>query len=121
MAGYKGNVEPGDIVVGVSRGEDLVGVVRIANEHGIRVLRGMRVKPEFQRQGVGGQMLERIRSLLEGMECFAIAYAQLEGFYGRIGFCKCDERKAPPFLRERIEKYRKENLEQEFILIRKPV
>jgi hypothetical protein len=27
--------------------------VRIANEHGVQVLRGMRVKPEFQRQGTG--------------------------------------------------------------------
>jgi hypothetical protein len=44
-------VTPGDVpfgdVVGTWRGNNLVGVVRIATEEGVRVLRGMRVPPEF--------------------------------------------------------------------------
>jgi len=102
LTGYKGGVEPGDIFIGASVGGDLVGVVRIANEHGIQVLRGMRVKPEFQRQRIGARILGEVRLLLAGQECFAIAYAHLENFCGQIGFCKIDERGAPAFLQERI-------------------
>jgi GNAT superfamily N-acetyltransferase len=119
LTGYKREVGPGDVVIGASRGDDLVGAVRIANEHGVQVLRGMRVKPEFQRQGIGAQILEEVRLVLEGRECFAIAYAHLENFYGRIGLRKIDEREAPAFLRERIETYRTENPQQGFILMRK--
>jgi N-acetylglutamate synthase-like GNAT family acetyltransferase len=119
LAGYKGEVGPGDVVIGASRGDDLVGAVRIANEHSVQVLRGMRVKPEFQRQGIGARILEEVRLVLEGRECFAIAYAHLENFYGRIGFRKIDEQEAPAFLRARIETYRTENPQQEFILMRK--
>jgi GNAT superfamily N-acetyltransferase len=119
LTGYKGEVGPGDVVIGASRGDDLVGAVRVANEHGVQVLRGMRVKPEFQRQGIGARILEEVRLVLEGRECFAIAYAHLENFYGRIGFRKIDEREAPAFLRERIETYHTENPQQEFILMRK--
>lgn len=118
LAGYKGGVKLDDALIGASVEGDLVGVVRIATEHGIQVLRGMRVKPEFQRQGIGARMLREVRPLLRGRECFAIAYAHLENFYGRIGFRKIDEQVAPVFLRERIEAYRQQNPQLEFILIR---
>lgn len=119
LAGYKGGVKPDDVFVGASFEGDLVGVVRIATEHGVQVLRGMRVKPELQRQGIGAQMLAEVRLLLSGRDCFAISYAHLEKFYGRIGFRKIDEQTAPVFLRERIVAYRQENPQLEFILIRK--
>jgi N-acetylglutamate synthase-like GNAT family acetyltransferase len=83
------------------------------------MLPGMRVKPEFQRQGIGAQILEEVQLVLEDQECFAMAYAHLENFYGRIGFRKIDKREAPAFLWERIETYRTENPQQEFILMRK--
>jgi predicted N-acetyltransferase YhbS len=83
------------------------------------VLRGMRVLPEFQRQGIGTEILGEVLLRLEGIECFAIAYAHLKDFYGRIGFCNSNEQEAPAFLRERINRYRTENPHQRFILIRK--
>lgn len=119
LTGYTGDVQFGDVVVGAWRGNDLVGVVRIATEEGVRVLRGMRVLPEFQRQGIGTEILVEIRLLLNGTECFAIAYAHLKDFYGRIGFRDSNEQEAPAFLRLRINKYRADNPQQTFILIRK--
>ena len=119
LTGYTGDVQFGDVVVGAWRGPDLVGVVRIATEEGVRMLRGMRVLPEFQRQGIGTEILGEVRLLLEGIECFAIAYAHLRDFYGRIGFCTSNEQEAPAFLRERINRYRSQNPQQTFILIRK--
>lgn len=80
LTGYTGDVQFGDVVVGAWRGNDLVGVVRIATEEGVRVLRGMRVLLEFQRQGIGTEILGEIRLLLNGTECFAIAYAHLKDF-----------------------------------------
>lgn len=118
LTGYTGDVQFRDAVVGAWRGNDLVGVVRIATE-GVRVLRGMRVLPEFQRQGIGTEILGEIRPLLNGTECFAIAYAHLKDFYGRIGFRDSNEQEAPAFLRLRINKYRADNPQQTFILIRK--
>ena len=119
LAGYTGGVQVGDVVVGAWRKNDLVGVVRIATEEGVRVLRGMRILPGFQRQGIGTEILGEIRLLLTGTECFAIAYAHLKDFYGKIGFCLCSEREAPAFLGRRINKYRAENPQETFILIRK--
>ena len=83
------------------------------------MLRGMRVLPKFQPQGIGTEILEEVRSLLNDTECFAIAYAHLKDFYGRIGFRDSNEREAPAFLRRRINKYRAENPQQTFVLIRK--
>ncbi len=119
LTGYNGGVGPGDVVVGATRGDELIGVVRLASEQGTQVLRGMRIKPQLQRQGIGKQILEEVRLLLQGKECFAIAFAHLEDFYGRIGFRKIDEQEAPAFLRERIATYRQRNPQRDFILIRK--
>ena len=119
LTGYTGDIQFSDVVVGAWRGNDLVGVVRIATEEGVRVLRGMRVLPEFRRQGIGTEILGEVRLLLDDIECFAIAYAHLKDYYGRIGSCTSDEQEAPAFLRERINRYRTENPQQTFILIRK--
>lgn len=119
LTGYNGGLGPSDVVVGAARGDELIGAVRLANEQGTQVLRGMRIKPQLQRQGIGKQILEEVRLLLQGKECFAIAFAHLEDFYGRIGFRKIDEQQAPAFLRERIATYRQRNPQRDFILIRK--
>ena len=85
LTGYTGEIQFGDVVVGAWRGNDLAGVVRIATEEGVRVLRGMRVPPEFHgkesdRNGnTPGSWL-----LLGGIECFAIAVAYLKDIYGTL-------------------------------------
>jgi|SRR5215470_13224629 len=86
LTAYGGEVQLGDIVVGAWRGPDLFEAVRIVTEHGVLVLRGMRVQPQFQRQGIGTEILGEVRLLLDGIECFAIAYPHLKDFYSRIGF-----------------------------------
>lgn len=99
--------------------EEIIGVVRICSENGILVLRGMQIKPEFQRQSVGSRMLGEIRKILEDQDCFAIPYGHLEKFYGQIGFKKIDVQKVPDFLQKQIVKYREKHPDRSFILMKK--
>ena len=53
---YRGRVEPDDAVVVAEHEGRIIGVVRLAPEHGTTVLRGMRVEPAYQHQGLGSRM-----------------------------------------------------------------
>ncbi|MBI2047518.1 MAG: GNAT family N-acetyltransferase [Parcubacteria group bacterium] len=99
--------------------DEIIGVVRVCPENGIRVLRGMQIKPEKQGRGIGSRMLCEIKKLLEGKDCFAIPYKHLEEFYGQIGFKKINEKEAPEFLDKRIIEYRENHPDKSFILMKK--
>lgn len=99
---------------------EIIGVVRICPENGVLVLRGMQVKLEYQRHGVGSKMLNEVQKMLEKRECFGVPYKHLEKFYGQFGFKKTDERKAPTFLRKRIVEYRQKHPDKSFFLMKKP-
>ncbi len=66
LTGYRGGVQTGDLLVGAVCGGEIVGAVRIAKEHGVLVARGMRVLPNFQRQGIGARILKEVRPILDG-------------------------------------------------------
>lgn len=57
-------VSVGERFVLAEDGRQLIGVVRLCNEHGHWVLRTMRVKESYRRQGIGKQMLEVFEFLL---------------------------------------------------------
>lgn len=109
---------PGDVLVVADNEGRIIGVVRLAIEHGHCILRGMRVRPEFQRTGIGTRMLRRFLEPLGGRECFAIPYSHLLGFYGQIGFHEVPEGQAPPHLVERAASYRV--LGNKVTIIRRP-
>jgi len=105
---YAPTLAPDDIIVLAEHGGELCGAVRICEEHGALLLRGMRVREGVRGQGIGTRLLEAVEPFLGGRECFCIPLRYLGSFYGRIGFSKIAPATAPPFLRERCEKYRRE-------------
>lgn len=116
--GYRSGAQPEDTLIVAEHEHRVVGVVRLAREHGHMLLRGMRVQPVFQRSGVGSRMLALLVRQLSGQECYAIPYSHLLAFYGQAGFRETTPDKAPPFLVERAENYRAEGLK--VAIIRRP-
>jgi predicted N-acetyltransferase YhbS len=103
--GYKGAVEDLDRVFVATDGARIIGAVRLAPEHGVTVLRGMRVSRSFQRQGIGRALLASLDAVLQGSPCYCLAYRWLRSFYGIIGFREAQPADVPAFLAERYREY----------------
>ena len=116
---YGGGIRPEDAVLLAERDGELVGIVRLAAEEGVVVLRGMHVHPRFQRQGIGETLLATVAQELDGKGCFCIPYAHLVGFYGGIGFHVIEPAKAPTFLRLRLERYQNRGDGKEYLIMRR--
>jgi GNAT superfamily N-acetyltransferase len=117
--GYGGGIRPEDAVLLAECDGELVGIVRLATEEGVVVLRGMQVHPRFQRQGIGKRLLATIAEELDGRGCFCIPYAHLAGFYGGIGFHIIEPAKAPTFLRARLERYQNRGDGKQYVIMRR--
>jgi GNAT superfamily N-acetyltransferase len=118
-AGYRREIDPADTVWLAESAGEAVGIVRVAAEQGVLVLRGMRTAKHAQRQRLGTRMLGAIAEWLGDRECYCVPYAHLAGFYGQIGFGEIEIIAAPAFLAERLADYRRNGLD--VILIRRPV
>ncbi len=94
------------MVVAISQNR-IIGAARIATEEGIFVLRGVQIAVNFQRQGIGTRILNRVDSLIGESVCWCIPHEWLESFYRQIGFKKVPEDQPPLFLQERIVEARK--------------
>ena len=114
---YRGGIGPEDMVLLAERDGDLVGIVRLAPEEGVTMLRGMQVHPSVQRQGIGKQLLAAVARVLGTQACFCIPYAHLVDFYGGIGFAPIAPANAPPFLRLRLEGYQRRADGKEYLLM----
>lgn len=109
--GYRGRVHDSDRVLVADDGGDVVGVVRLCEEHGELVLRGMYIRPHYQRGGLGSEMLQRLTPRIGSRRCCCVPFTHLMGFYGKVGFRAADLEKAPGFLRDRIASYRRAGME----------
>ena len=116
---YGGGIRSEDAVLLAERGGDLVGIVRLAAEGGVMVLRGMQVDPRYQRQGIGERLLAIVAQELAGRGCFCIPYAHLVGFYRGIGFHVIEPAKAPAFLRLRLASYQNRGDGKEYLIMRR--
>ena len=115
--GYGRSINPADTVWLAETAEETVGIVRVAEEQGTLVLRGMRIAEHVRRQRLGIRMLEAIAEWLQDRECYCVPYPQLVGFYGQIGFTIIDPAAAPLFLAERLVDYRRNG--EDVILMRR--
>ncbi|MBN1312754.1 MAG: GNAT family N-acetyltransferase [Anaerolineae bacterium] len=106
LIGYEAIINQKDAIVVSEEGGELCGAARLCLERGILVLRGVRVREEYQRQGIGTQLLRALVPVIRGRECFCIPHRYLRSFYGQIGFVEVDPAAAPPFLAERHVEYR---------------
>jgi predicted N-acetyltransferase YhbS len=103
---YKGGIQDSDMGFLATIDDQPVGAVRLCMENDVHVLRGMMVKQEFQRQGIGNTLLNAVNEHIGENECYCINPSHLKDFYGRIGFEQVDNQDvAPTFLVERMEKY----------------
>ncbi len=116
---YDSYINPECRIVVARHDGEIIGVARVCMENSIRMLRGMEVAPEFQRQGIGSRILLLINSILKNQECLVLPYGHLEYFYSQIGFKKIKEEDSPGFLQERIAGYRQEMPDKTFIIMKK--
>ncbi|HYG07685.1 MAG TPA: GNAT family N-acetyltransferase [Stenotrophomonas sp.] len=103
--GYRGTVSRTDRVIGATMGQALVGAVRLCAEEDVIVLRGMQVLPDYQRQGVGSQLLQACVRHLDAGDSYCLPYAHLAAFYGRAGFMVVQQSDLPAFLQRRLDAY----------------
>jgi N-acetylglutamate synthase-like GNAT family acetyltransferase len=116
---YSGGIRPEDAVLLAERDGELVGLVRLAPEEGVIVLRGMQVHPSCQRQGIGKRLLQTVAQELDRKGCFCVPYAYLVGFYGGIGFQVIKPANAPIFLRRRLDRYQNRADGNEYHIMRR--
>lgn len=106
-AGYRAAIEQADTILVAKSGGRLAAVVRLCLEEGVTVLRGMQVRPAFQRQGVGSALLAACTPWLEVRQAYCLPYAHLAAFYATAGFQAVGAAQLPPFLAQRLAAYRK--------------
>jgi predicted N-acetyltransferase YhbS len=104
-AGYGGGVRDADLAFAATIDGRVVGAVRLCEEAGVIVLRGMHVDPAFQHQGIGRALLAQCVPWLDRGEAFCLPYDHLAGFYGKVGFTPAPLKTLPRFLTERLEGY----------------
>ena len=88
-----------------------IGIVRIAPESDVLVLRGMRIAEPWQRRGLGTRMLHIIANWLGATDCYCVPYSHLTAFYSQIGFAAITPEAAPPFLSARLTEYQNQGLD----------
>jgi len=81
------------------------GVVRLVEEEGVLVLRGMEVAAGSQRTGIGTALLHRVVLEIGIRECYCIPFSHLTNFYGQAGFQELYAEQAPNFLKQRLKRY----------------
>ena len=101
---YGGGIRNEDKIV-IAIDQEITGAVRICNENNINILRGMQIKPAWQRMGFGSSMLKFLVDHVDMNGCYCLPYKHLTGFYASIGFEEISQKEAPSFLVERLEKY----------------
>lgn len=116
---YEPAISPSDIIVVAENNGALCGAVRLCEEHGNLVLRGMRVCMGMRRQGIGTHLLQAVESIIGKRECFCIPHRHLRAFYGRIGFVEIEATGAPLFLRDRCAEYERIH-DLDVIIMRRP-
>ncbi len=116
--GYRRAVLPSDVIFVAHCGSDLIGIVRRTVEHGMTMLRGMHVAPDWRGRGVGTLLLGAFEAALPPGPCVCVPYSYLEKFYAGIGFERLSETDAPQFLVDRLAQYRAEG--RDVMLMRRP-
>jgi len=103
--GYCGAaIVPSDFVVLAKRLDKIAGIGRLCQERELLWLRGMQVEPQFQRQGIGTKILQRLDQEIGNRWCCCLPYDHLVSFYRQAGFESTVEN-LPPALGARLMDY----------------
>jgi len=103
--GYGGGSQSSDRILVARDGQIIVGAVRLCEEEGALVLRGMYIAKERRGQGLGSRLLRSVSRAIGEAECWCVPYVHLIQFYSRIGFCEQETESVPAFLAERLTQY----------------
>lgn len=103
--GYGGGVSAADVTLAAHVKGRLLGVVRLCEENGVTVLRGMQVVPTFQGKGIGRALLTHCIPYLDHGTAYCLPYDHLVDFYSRAGFAIAPPETLPPFLAARLAGY----------------
>jgi N-acetylglutamate synthase-like GNAT family acetyltransferase len=116
--GYGGGVDNEDTIAIAREDGKIVGAVRLCNENGIAVLRGLHVAVSCRNQGIGRQLLNKLEPAFNGRECYCLPYENLAAFYNLIGFEQITVSDAPAFLKSRYKSYIQKSLN--IIIMKRP-
>ncbi|MBP5976749.1 GNAT family N-acetyltransferase [Brasilonema sp. CT11] len=105
QCGYGGDLSEEALILIAQLEERIVGAVRLCPNTGFFVLRGMQVLAQFQRQGVGTQLLQACTEQLADQVCYCIPWQHLKSFYQQVGFQEVSLIEVPDLLRERFNNY----------------
>ena len=103
--GYGGGVTDADITIAAKLNGRVIGAVRLCDEAGVTVLRGMQVDPACQRKGIGRSLLDHCIPYLNRRTAYCLPYEHLVQFYGRGGFVIAPPATLPSFLAGRLAAY----------------
>ncbi len=90
---------------------EIVGAVRLSPEENVLVLRGMRIRRDVHRRGVGTHLLRRVALAVGSKDCYCIAYRWLISFYAQVGFREVTAKQVPEFLAIRNARYLNDGLD----------
>ncbi len=102
---YKTPISPSASVFAAYIDQDIVGLVRLEQELGYLVLRGMMIAKAQQRKGLGSRMLNKLEKEIGSVDCFCLPHDWLIAFYGQIGFQPARSSELPEFLTQRLAEY----------------
>lgn len=100
------------------RDRQVIAAVRLSRAESALVLRGMRVRKDCQRQGIGRRLLALVAAEAGGETCYCLPYSWLVSFYGEVGFRRISADEAPAFLVARHARYVASG--QDVIVMRRP-
>lgn len=107
---YVQKLDPENLFYGAFHNDEMIGIVRLAFENGVWVLRGMQVRAAYQFLGIGTRLIKALEADIPATECYCLPYKWLEKFYGQIGFKTAPYEKAPEFLLKRLKEYQSPDL-----------
>ncbi|MBK9324406.1 MAG: GNAT family N-acetyltransferase [Bdellovibrionaceae bacterium] len=101
--GYVQPIQNHDKFFGAFHAGEMIGLVRLAFENEVWVLRGMQVRPSYQFFGIGTKLIQLLDSDLGNETCFCLPHGWLDNFYGQIGFKTAESlENCPVFLAQRL-------------------
>lgn len=105
---YLQPLDPKSLFYGAFHKSEMIGLVRLAQENEIWILRGMQVRASYQFLGIGTQLIKALESDILSSECYCLPHGWLEKFYSKIGFRNVQfDESIPDFLVQRLAVYHK--------------
>lgn len=109
--GYSGSIGKSDRFFVSELAGEIVAAVRLSHDEGVLVLRGMRVRCDVQRHGVGTRLLSRVVLAVQSETCYCIPYRWLIHLYAKADFREVTDEEVPAFIASRYAKYVSDGLD----------